>query len=210
MTRHAAAEREALCATFEQVGPGAPTLCDPWLTADLAAHLVIRDSRPDLAASTALPPLRGRLDSAMREYAARPWDTLVEQVRSGPPAWSPAAVGRLDEVMNLVEFFVHHEDVLRGAGQVGPQREISPELETALWGHLTTTSRLLARRLPTGLVLVTPDHGRAAVKGPTDLGTAVLTGAPGELVLAVFGRLRVADVEVTGPDEAVQAIRGAL
>lgn len=210
MTRHAAAERAALCDTFEQVGPDAPTLCDPWLTADLAAHLVIRDGRPDLAAGEALPPLRGRLGAGMREYAARPWGDLVAQVRTGPPVVSPAKLPPVDEVMNLVEFFVHHEDVLRGAGQVGPQREISPELETALWRQLRTAARLMARRLPTGVVLVTSAHGRAAVKGPTDRGTAVLTGTPGELVLAFFGRLRVADVQVSGPDEAVEAIRAAL
>ena len=49
MTGHAARERQALCDTLERVGPAAPTLCDPWSSAELAAHLVIRDSRPDLA-----------------------------------------------------------------------------------------------------------------------------------------------------------------
>ena len=41
------AERAAMCDTFEAVGPDAPTLCDGWLTADLAAHLIVREHRPD-------------------------------------------------------------------------------------------------------------------------------------------------------------------
>ncbi|WP_114908072.1 TIGR03085 family metal-binding protein [Ornithinimicrobium murale] len=210
MTAHAAAERQALCDTFERVGPAAPTLCDPWSTAELAAHLVIRDSRPDLAVGAAVPFLAPRLERGMESYATRPWAELVHLVRTGPPAWSPTRAPFVDEVANLSEFFIHHEDVLRGEGQVGPHREVSPDLEAALWRQLTTVAKLLARRLPTGLVLVAPGHGRSAVKGPTGVGTAVLTGAPGELLLALFGRARVAEVEVTGPAEAVVALRGAL
>ena len=210
MTGHAARERQALCDTLERVGPAAPTLCDPWSSAELAAHLVIRDSRPDLAVGTAVPPLAGRLERGMADHAAKPWEELVHLVRTGPPAWSPTRMPLVDEVVNLTEFFIHHEDILRGEGQVGPQREISAELEAALWKQLTRVAKLLARRLPTGIVLVAPGHGRSAVKGPTGVGTAVLTGAPGELVLALFGRMRVAAVEVSGPAEAVSAVRQAL
>ena len=42
----AAAERHDLCDTFLEVGPEAPTLCSPWRTRDLAAHLVLREHRP--------------------------------------------------------------------------------------------------------------------------------------------------------------------
>ena len=48
MTSLARRERISLCDTFTRTGPDAPTLCSPWTTADLAAHLVIRDRRPDL------------------------------------------------------------------------------------------------------------------------------------------------------------------
>ncbi|WP_256838327.1 TIGR03085 family metal-binding protein [Ornithinimicrobium faecis] len=210
MAGHAALERQALCDTLERVGPSAPTLCDPWSTAELAAHLVIRDSRPDLALGMAVPPLAGRLERGMEEYATKPWGQLVHLVRTGPPAWSPTRMPFVDEVANLTEFFIHHEDILRGEGQVGPQREISAELESALWRQLTKVAKLLTRRLPTGIVLVAPGHGRAAVKSPTGVGTAVLTGAPGELVMALFGRMRVAAVEVSSPAEAVSALREAL
>ena len=40
------AERHALAATFREVGPGAPTLCEGWRSEDLLAHAVIRETRP--------------------------------------------------------------------------------------------------------------------------------------------------------------------
>ncbi len=207
---HARQERQALCDTLHRVGPSAPTLCDPWTSAQLAAHLVIRESRPDLALGTVIPALSGRLQRAMDARAAQPWDELLHQVRSGPPAWSPTRVAPIDEVANLTEFFIHHEDVLRGDGQVGPQREISADLEAALWAQLSKVARLAVRGMPCGLVLVAPGHGRAAVKKPTEAGTAVLTGPPGELLLAAFGRLRVADVQLTGAGGAVSVLRRSL
>lgn len=210
MTPLAALERQALCHTFERVGPDAPTLCDPWTAAELAAHLLIREGRPDLSAGIWIPQLSGRLDQAMAEYAARPWEELVHLVRIGPPGWSPARVPVVDHAMNLVEFFVHHEDVLRGEGQVGPQREVSAELERALWNQVQKSAGLMLRKLDVGVVLVAPGHGRKAAKGPTATGTVVLTGAPSELVLALFGRLRVADIQLAGPDAAIAAARSSL
>ena len=57
MTSPVRRERYALCDTFEAVGPDAPTLCTPWRTRDLAAHLVIREGRPDAAVGLLVPPL---------------------------------------------------------------------------------------------------------------------------------------------------------
>ena len=52
-------ERLALCALLEQTGPAAPTLCDGWTTLDLAAHLVLRERRPDAGAGIMIGPLAG-------------------------------------------------------------------------------------------------------------------------------------------------------
>ena len=40
----------------------------------------------------------------------------------------------------------------------------------------------------------------------TDLGTAVVTGTPAELLLYTFGRRAVAQVDVSGPSEATNAL----
>lgn len=209
MTSLARRERFSLCDTFARTGPDAPTLCSPWTTADLAAHLVIRDRRPDLGVGIVLPPLAGRLEDGMKEYAAKPWPELVDLVRSGPPVWSPVRVPQLDDVVNLSEYFVHHEDVLRGDETPGPRRQVSPELSDALWSQLSRVARLCFRRSPVGVVLSTPDGRRIHARGTTELGTVVLEGPPEELLLAAFGRHRVAELEVTGGDDAVAALWAA-
>jgi uncharacterized protein (TIGR03085 family) len=208
MTAYAQQERRALCETFLRLGPDAPTVADPWLTRDLAAHLVLRDSRPDLAVGQYVPALRGRLDEAQRATADGPWEPLVERVRRGPPRLSPTWIPRVDELVNLGEYFIHHEDVLRAQPRA-ERRTPDVGLQRALWDTVKGGSRLFLRKVPTGVVLVAEGYGRHAAKRPTDLGTVVLRGAPGELVLFVSGRSRVADVEVEGSPEAVAEVEAA-
>jgi uncharacterized protein (TIGR03085 family) len=205
MTRFASIERQALCDTFERVGPDAPTLCLPWRTRDLAAHLVMRESRPDVAAGIWVPGLAARAERVQKAYAVREWPLLVDQVRSGPPAWSPASLARVDEVINTAEFFVHHEDVLRG-GSSWTARELPADLQWALWGIASRTARLKYARSGVGVVLVAPGYARRQVHAMTDLGTVVLKGTPGELLLHSFGRRGVARVDVSGPRDALAAI----
>ncbi|MGA8979475.1 MAG: TIGR03085 family metal-binding protein [Pedococcus sp.] len=209
MTHLARLERDALCDTFLSTGPDAPTLCSPWTTAELAAHLVIRDRRPDLAPGLVLPFLACRLEEGQSAYAAKPWPELVELVRSGPPVWSPVRLAPVDDAVNLVEYVIHHEDVLRGDEAVGPRRTVSQRESRAVWASLNRLGRLLFRRSPVGVVLRDPDGASVHVRATTDLGTVVLEGAPVELLLAAYGRRRVAEVEVRGSDEAVDALWGA-
>ncbi len=204
MSGFAQQERHALCDTFDRLGANAPTLCDGWTTADLAAHLVIRERRPDAAAGVVLPLLSQRTNSVMAEYAAKPWPELVELVRCGPPVWSPTRFGPIDETINLAEFFVHHEDVLRAQPDWSPQsrRELSAGLDRALWHRLTAMGGLLFRRADVGLVVAAPLLGRKTIKAETKDGSVVLNGAPGELVLYAFGRQAVAQVEIFGSPES--------
>jgi uncharacterized protein (TIGR03085 family) len=205
MTRFASSERQGLCDTFERVGPDAPTLCSPWLTRDLAAHLVVRERRPDVAAGILLPVMAGRLEKVQNGYAAWDWPRLIHEVRTGPPAWSPASLGPVDEAMNTAEFFVHHEDVLRG-GPDWSARELPGDLETALWGIVSRVARLQLARARVGVQLVAPSYGERQVHATTDLGTVMITGTPGELLLYSFGRRSVAQVDVSGSEEALTAL----
>lgn len=202
MTRFASSERQRLCDTFERVGPDAPTLCSPWLTRDLAAHLVVRERRPDVAAGILVPALAGRMQRVQDQYAEWDWARLVEHVRSGPPAWSLTSLARVDEAINTAEFFVHHEDVLRG-GQGWEARELSPDLEQALWGLLGRAARLHLGRSRVGVILVAPTYGQRQVHPTTDRSTIEVTGTPGELLLYLFGRRGVAQVEVSGAEDAL-------
>lgn len=208
MTRHAQSERHLLCDELDRLGPDAPTLDEGWLTKDLAAHLLIRERRPYLALGKLVPPLAGRFDQQRREITAGDFTALVQQVRSGPPSWNPMALAAVDEKANTVEFFVHFEDVRR-AQPDWTKRELSTELQGALWSTLKTMGRLLWRKAPTGIVLIAEGHGRHAAKAPGDGGTVVLRGEPAELVLFAFGRGAVADVQLEGSDADVAALRAA-
>lgn len=209
MTGLAQLEREALCATFTRVGPDAPTLCSPWSTRDLAAHLVVRERRPDALPGVVVPALADHTQRVQATYAANDWPALVDMVREGPPGWNPTRVPAVDDAINLAEFFVHHEDVLRAGADFTPdhKRHVPDEAQQALWARLRQAGQLMFRRSPVGVVLHAPDHGRQSVKGPTKQGTVVVEGAPSELVLLAFGRGQVADLSYDGTDEAIAALK---
>ncbi|MBB2987801.1 TIGR03085 family metal-binding protein [Terracoccus luteus] len=208
MTRHAQSERRLLADELERLGPDAPTINEGWQAKELAAHLVLRETRPDLIAGAFVPLLSGRLDRAMAQTASGDWRTLVQKVRSGPPSWNPMSFAAVDEKANLTEFFVHLEDLRRAQPDWQP-RDLPGDKEEALWGQLKAAGRLVLRKAPTGVVLVADGLGRHAAKGPGERGTVVLRGEVGELVMAVFGRERVADVVVEGDHADVAAFRSA-
>lgn len=208
MTGLAQLEREALCATLTRVGPDAPTLCPPWTTRDLAAHLVLRERRPDASPGILLPVLADHTQRVQDSYAANEWSDLVDMLRAGPPGWNPTRVPAVDDAINLAEFFVHHEDVLRAAPGWAPDdvRDLGADVQDALWARVRQVGQLAFRRAPVGIVLVAPDHGRRSVKGPTKLGTVILEGTPAEIVLFGFGRTSVAQVRLDGEAESVAAL----
>lgn len=204
----ARAERTALCDLFDRVGPDAPTLCAGWTTRDLAAHLVVREGRPDLAVGLLLPFLADRLKQGQSVIAERPWAELVDTVRQGPPIWNPMRVPAIDEAMNLVEFVVHHEDVLRGDGVMGPRREVDDRTERAVWGALRRAAPLMFRRSTVPVELIAPGHGTiTAKKGPGGSLPVRITGAPIELVLTAYGRGAVAQVTHDGDPAAIESLR---
>ncbi|NNG41226.1 TIGR03085 family protein [Flexivirga sp. ID2601S] len=210
MTDYAQSERAGLSDTFLQVGPDAPTLSGDWTTRDLAAHLVVRESRPDAAAGMFLPPLRGHLESVQSKIAALPWEQLVEKVRSGPPRLSVFGLPRVDELANLGEFFVHHEDVLRAGDRGAARRELPEGEQAALWGVLPRLGRLTLRDARVGVVAESPGLGRRSLRPPRDdHGNVVLSGAPAEILLHIYGRQAVADVQLDGADRDVASFRDA-
>ena len=152
-------ERKALCDLFVERGSDVPMLCEGWSTADLAAHLVVRERRPDSGPGLVWPPLAGYTDKVRRVVRDRtPWEKLVETVRSGPPL----LLRPFDGPMNTVEFFIHVEDVRRAQDGWAP-RSISPELADALWDRVGPGG--MAKRVPATIVITSP--GRADKEGGT-------------------------------------------
>lgn len=196
-------ERRALCDLLVEVGPDAPTLCAGWTTRDLAAHLVVRETRPDAAGGILFARLAPHGDRVRDEVARTEWPLLVERVRSGPPRVSPMRIPAVDRLTNTLEYFVHLEDVRRARADWSP-RDLPADLEDALLGALERGARLMGRRSPCGLTL-TPRGGIGIVakKGHP---VVDVSGPVGELVLFVYGRRAAARVELSGPDEAVAAV----
>jgi uncharacterized protein (TIGR03085 family) len=201
-------ERGALCDLLLAVGPDQPTLCTGWSTRDLAAHLLIRDRRPDAAAGILVKPLRARMERIRLAAAARPYPETVAKVRN-PPLWSMAAFGPLDRATNTVEFFVHHEDVRRGQSDWEP-RTLDPVTTRALWHGVGGLARLALRKFPGQVEIEAPGSGQArGGAGGADGPVVRLTGPPGELVMFLTGRQRAARVEVSGPEETAERLRTA-
>ncbi|MFI1505866.1 TIGR03085 family metal-binding protein [Streptomyces sp. NPDC020597] len=205
MSTFAKRERLLLADLLETAGPEAPTLCEGWQTRDLAAHVVVRERRPDATGGILIKQLASRLDRVMEEFAAKPYGELIQLIRTGPPRFSPFQLKQLDEASNTIEFYVHTEDVRR-ARPDWSARELDPVFQDALWSRLERTARLMGRGMPTGLVLRRPD-GRTAV---ANRGTPVVTatGEPSELLLFLYGRQSAAAVELDGEKEAIDRLHG--
>ncbi|MFF3646755.1 TIGR03085 family metal-binding protein [Streptomyces sp. NPDC002564] len=200
MSTHAKRERLLLADLLEAEGPEAPTLCEGWRTRDLAAHVVVRERRADAAGGLLIKQLAGRLERVQAEFAAKPYEELVQLIRTGPPRFSPFSLKQIDEASNAVEFYVHTEDVRRARPGWTP-RELDPVFADALWSRLERTARLVGRKAPVGLVLRRPDGQTAVAHRGTPVVTA--TGEPSELLLYAYGRQEVADVTLDGDKEAI-------
>ncbi len=202
MPSPAAVERSALLALLQTLPPTSDTLCGDYDARGLAAHLWVRERRPQALPGLVVPPLHRVTAALEQRAAARPHEELVADLVAGPPPWSPA---RWSDAGELHEWFVHHEDVRRVAAP-GPLAA-SPERDAALWARVRAVGPLLtARARGLALVVATPD-GRVRRLRSGAL-PVVVRGPVPELLLWLFGR-DWADVELEGSEEAVAAARAA-
>ena len=196
-TSLAARERAALADLLDSTGAAAPTCCEGWTTAHLAAHVVVRDRRPDafpgfglerVSADNPLTRWSHRVEDRLRTGA--PYADVVAQVRSGPPVWSPLRLPVVDRLLNTAELVIHHEDVRRAQPGWRP-RALPPRDQDSLWATATGFARL--GRPP--LVLRRSDA--SGVEHRIGSGAPrLVTGEPLELLLWLSGRREVARVDV--------------
>jgi uncharacterized protein (TIGR03085 family) len=193
-------ERETLSNLFLEHGPDAATLCEGWVASDLAAHLVVRERRPDSGPGLVWPPMAAYTEKV--RLAARDrmsWEQLVSTVRSGPPL----LLRPLDGPMNTVEFFIHVEDLRRAQDGWEP-RAIPPALADALWERLGPGG--MAKKVPATIVLTSPGRDdKKAGAGPV----VTLTGNPGELTMFAAGRQQATRVEISGDAALAAQLRAA-
>ncbi len=190
-------ERRELADLLGTLGPDAPTCCAGWTTAHLAAHLVVRDRRPDampgfaleiFPAARALAAHAHRLEDRLRE--STPYGELVQRVRQGPPAWLPGGWPGMS-VIDVHELVIHHEDVRRA--QPGWEPRALPRADQdRLWPLAALYGRRASGRR--GLVLRRTDVD--GVEKRYGAGGRTVEGEPLELLLWTAGRRDVARVTV--------------
>lgn len=193
-------QRAALADLLEELGPFAPTKCEGWQTQDLAAHLYIRERRPDALPGIGSERFADRTQRIqMAELHRNGFLPIVQAIRT--PGW---IMRPLDNLVNSSEFFIHHEDVLRANGR-------SQTLTAKEQQHLWPVAKVLARKAQHAyqgqLTLTRTDTGARQKIGKGNR-PIHLSGLPSELLLYLSGR--EADVEVTGEEDAMARWKDAI
>jgi len=190
-------QRALLCDLFLELGPSAPTLDEGWKTEDLAAHLWIREHKPQAMLgmfSEKYESLTERIQ--MDALHTHGFVGLVERLRK------PALLIRpVDAVMNGAEYFIHHMDVLRANDR---DQTLSPRDEESLRGSLKMFAGKVAKTYGDRLVLDSND-GKQLELGRGTRPVHVI-GKPSELIMFVSGRTENAKVELVGEPDAVKKL----
>jgi uncharacterized protein (TIGR03085 family) len=194
---------------MRRLGPDAPTACEGWTTAHMAAHLYVRERRLDAGPGVIMGgPFAAHTDRVMASVLrVHTFDDVLARVAAGPPLLWRA----MDESVNHFEYFVHHEDVRRvngAAANGGGPRDLPADQEAAIWNRLRRTLRLSLRRARGVQVEVVAENGGCAVVGGSGP-TVRVTGPVGDILLFTFNRKDIAQVELTGDAEAVASLREA-
>lgn len=204
--------RHVLADALLGAGPDAPTLCDGWQTRHLAAHLVLRESSLSTL-GVLIKPLAGWTERRIEELASQAqtpesYARLVERFVQGP-RFSVLRSPSVGQAANLLEYFVHTEDVRRAVDRYDrfAPRNLSARYSLLLWEQLAKRARMLFRKSPVGVILIRGTGQRTVAKKSPN--SVAIKGSVGELVLFSHGRTDHALVTFEGSDEAVQALLGS-
>jgi uncharacterized protein (TIGR03085 family) len=203
VTTWAEHERTSLLDAMAELGPDAPTLCEGWQTKDMAAHIYVRERRPDAALGVLpLGPLSAYTDrvmaSALRTIG---FEEILRRMRHVPVH---LRFGPLDAAINTVEYFVHTEDVRRPNAM--PARDLPDDFERTIWRRLSKQARLSFRRVGAEVTLV-PTIGEPVTVGSGE--RLEVHGRPSELMLLAYNRKDAAKVDLMGSTSAVEKLQNA-
>jgi uncharacterized protein (TIGR03085 family) len=187
-------ERLGLVEVFRSLGPSAPTLCEGWRTADLLAHLVLRERKPVAALGILVPSLSARTEQLTLELASD-FEANIRLFESGPPSWNPMRY--LDALVNGSEMLIHHEDVLRAQPEWKP-RVLSAQAQQEARRILRGAAQLMTRGAK---VKVRPDPAGALT--PAN-GEVVIRGDEVDILLRISGRSTNVHVTILGSAHDVQ------
>jgi len=165
------------------------TLCGGWNVEDLAAHIVVREGLIG-PIGIVVPRLHNLHDSRVKKLEAKGHSAIIQKLEKYP--WFMPAV------VNTGEFWVHNEDILRGALHI--KRPVATAKQNAiLWSSLQGLAKIkkgLVKDL--GNVVLKNEHTAEVItianhKSKNDTN---ITGQAGELLLYFYGRRDVAKVSI--------------
>lgn len=213
--------RLALADALSEAGPDAPTLCTGWRTAQLAAHLYVRENNPlSLPGIAGLHGSVGKVATALTEHAMddalsrHGFQGLVDRFRAGPRPWSPMALPGADRLGNTLEYFVHLHDVTDAVpsrrATADQTNALSPSVRDELWQRMPPLARMVLRRSPVGVQLVRPGtvSRRARIVATRGLPMVIVRGSVDQLALWMFGRS--ARVELIGDADSVARVSAVV
>lgn len=194
-------QRALLCDLFLELGPDAPTLNEGWKTQDLAAHLYIREHKPQAMLGMFVPKFEDVTERIQGvAVGSHGYTGLVEKLRR------PALLIRpVDAIMNGAEYFIHHMDVLRANDR---DQEISAQDEDSLRTPLKMFAGRVAKAYGDRLILDSGDGKQLELGRGTR--PVHIVGKPSELILFVSGRTDNANVELVGEPDAVATLLESL
>ena len=200
-------ERAALCNSALEAGQDAPTLCTGWTVKDLVIHLLIRERDPIGATAIVVPRLEKLASRSERRLGEQDFATLVERVRSGPPLWSPMAIPKVDQLLNSLEYFVHHEDIRRASPGWEPRELTDRERRILFKGAAMAGKRFVKSvGVPVQMRWTDGEREREAVLSSGE-DPVVITGEPAELTMFLFGRHEHTGLKFEGPQDRVDALK---
>ncbi len=205
MRRFAHVERQGICDLALAVGPEAPTLCEGWTVIDLISHLVIRERDPIGAAGIFLPVFSHSTRKRQEQLMARhDFADLVEMVRSGPQRLNPLSRSGVDEMINAMEFFIHHEDIRRASSHTVIPRPLQRSYDDQLWRKTVFIARQRLKKARIGVMFDRLVNGASVEHIIVATGPHPLTvrGEASEVAMWIYGRGSHARIDFEGDDEA--------
>lgn len=198
------AARDRLVAAARQTGPEADTLCEGWQVHDLVAHLLTlqRDplSWPGMGLGFLSSLTERRMEAALRNGYSAALGRLAHRPPGIPIFLEDPWRGYGH---HLGEYAVHTEDIVRANGL--PPTELDPATDDALWRRLLPAAATLLARRGFGLRLRRADGPESTQVLPGEV-CVVATGTALELLMLCYRGPHAADVRLTGPKKAAEAL----
>ncbi|MGK2350095.1 TIGR03085 family metal-binding protein [Cutibacterium sp. V947] len=190
-------ERAGLAADLSRLGPDAPTLCEGWTARDLLTHVLLRENDPlavpGMAVSVFDAVTQARADKL---EASGSFEDQVVRFAHGPDRFSIFRIPGMDAAANSMEYFIHHEDLLRAQPGWQP-RQLDHRTELGLARIIRKHGRALTRRCPVGVRVEMTEFKDPLTLHPGDR-IVTIVGAASEILLLLTGRTSVAQVDVLG------------